>query len=161
MPSEEKQKNLAEIKATSIEFKISEISMRKYFENDYREEGLLKKDLNKGRHKIGVAYEIDPDKNSVVIHLKINYIVNDIEVYGIHSVHKYIIKNFKKKIPQENEQFSFPDPVIGNFLSIAMGSTRGMIVAANKNPAYTDYFLPLLEIPKIIKQLKSKPTKQS
>ena len=139
----------------SIRFRLLEIKKIRFYQNNYLDLGLIKEDVQKGNMKIGVNFKIVPDEETISLFLKMDFCHTEHELFGIETVHKYKIKDFKHAIQyNENKTFNVPDEIMKLWIGIAISDTRGMLVILNSGSDYSRIILPLINLDAFLRSIK-------
>lgn len=142
-----------------LEFRIVSIKKQSYFQNEYSKYGLGTSDIKKGFVKVKTNVQ-NENKNGVVsIILNIVFGTNKgkkyYELFGIEAVHNFQIRNFAKIFSNvQKDSFNIPDELMIMFLNISLSGTRGMIVALNTNPDYSNIILPIINPKDLLEEIK-------
>lgn len=145
----------------NIDFKIAEIKKITFFEKDFNQYELKSADLKKGTCNIGFNVVPDYEEGTISIPFRANFYVksgdNDFELFGIETIHRFKIKKFAQHFKKdENDKVDIPDEFVGKLLGIAVGGTRGMLVALNTVAKYNKILLPLIDTSKLLGLMKKK-----
>lgn len=146
-------------KETKIEYRIAEIKKLRHCENDYHNFGLTESDIKRSKFGLGISLGIEGENGFLSFKIKAHFLCphqdKEIELFGLESLFKFQIKEFKKHFLKKSpDEFSIPDPLMLNLLNIAISGTRGMLAVLNTNPSYINYTLPLLNPVQILKSLQ-------
>ncbi|MFA4839533.1 MAG: hypothetical protein WC703_08670 [Candidatus Neomarinimicrobiota bacterium] len=148
-----------------IQFKLVEIRKNNFVQNDYREFGFSENDVLHGQGRLNVKFELVPNEEFFSIILNMDYLKNDHVLFGIETLHKYGVKNFRSALNfKESGQFTVSDDVMKLWLQIAINDTRGMLVILNSDHEYSKIIMPLIDLNAFIQSLKgnkSEDVKQS
>jgi len=149
----------------TIQFRIIEIKKINYVRNDYLQFGYGLNDIINGEVKIGVKLELEPNHETFSIFLNMEYVKEENLLFGVESLHKYHIINFKNALKfQDNGQYQVNDEVMKLWLQVAINDTRGMLVILNSDHEYSKIIFPLIDLNAFIQSLKgnkSEDVKQS
>ncbi|PIS30351.1 MAG: hypothetical protein COT43_02030 [Candidatus Marinimicrobia bacterium CG08_land_8_20_14_0_20_45_22] len=138
-----------------IQFKLVEIRKNNFVQNDYREFGFSENDILLGQGRLNVKFELVPNEEIFSIILNMDYIKDDHVLFGIETLHKYGIKDFRTVLNfKESGQFTVIDDVMKLWLQIAINDTRGMLVILNSDHEYSKIIMPLIDLNSFIKSLK-------
>ncbi len=154
----------AKQKTFRVEYKLAEIKKIYHYERDFAEYGLAKKDIARGRFEVSINLGLDGVKGMVTFKIKADYAhplgEENIQLFGIITSFNFKIKYFKRTFKTEApDKYNIPNPIMINFLDIALSGTRGMLAALNTNPSYANFYLPVMDHIKLIKQLKEQTNK--
>lgn len=139
----------------SISFSLLEIKKIRFYQSNYLDFGLSKEDVLKGNLKIGVNFELSPNEEIISLFLKLDFCHADHELFGIETIHKYKIKDFKNTIQyDENKTFNVPDEIMKLWIGIAISDTRGMLVILNSDSEYSRIILPLINLDAFLRSIK-------
>ena len=139
----------------SISFSLLEIKKTRFYQSNYLDFGLSKEDVLKGNLKIDVNFELSPNEETISLFLKLDFCHTDHELFGIETVHKYKIKDFKNAIQyDENKTFNVPDEIMKLWIRIAISDTRGMLVILNSDSEYSRIILPLINLDAFLRSIK-------
>ncbi len=139
----------------SIRFRLLEIKKNRFYQSNYLDFALSKEDVLKGNLKIGVNFELSPNEETISLVLKLDFCHADHELFGIETVHKYKIKDFKNAIQyDENKTFNVPDEIMKLWIGIAISDTRGMLVILNSDSDYSRIILPLINLDAFLRSIK-------
>lgn len=139
----------------SIRFRLLEIKKIRFYQSNYLDFGLSKEDVLKGNLKIGVNFELSPNEEIISLFLKLDFCHADHELFGIETIHKYKIKDFKNTIQyDENKTFNVPDEIMKLWIGIAISDTRGMLVILNSDSEYSRIILPLINLDAFLRSIK-------
>ena len=139
----------------SIRFRLLEIKKIRFYQSNYLDFGLSKEDVLKGNLKIGVNFELSPNEETISLFLKLDFCHTDHELFGIETVHKYKIKDFKNAIQyDENKTFNVPDEIMKLWIGIAISDTRGMLLILNSYSEYSRITLPLINLDAFLRSIK-------
>ncbi len=139
---------------------LLEIKKIRFYQSNYLDFGLSIEDVLKGNLKIGVNFELSPSEETISLFLKLDFCHTEHELFGIETVHKYKIKDFKNAIQyDDNKNFNVPDEIMKLWLSIAISDTRGMLVILNADHEYSKIIIPLIHLDTFMKSLKEKQKK--
>lgn len=146
-----------------IQYRIEEITIVDYNSTDPQcvtNRGDLK------NTDVAVTAEIRIDKKKGTIEIIIDAVFSigkgdsRQELFRIKSSHIFMIRDFNKTFTiKKNNQVNIPDPLIMNFIGVAVSGTRGMIAARNQYHEYKDIILPLIDVKPMIEDIKKKQTK--
>jgi len=145
-----------------IEFKLIDLEIKSFSEKNFAEYGLTSADFKVakvGTCNIGFNLKIDNKKGLIALPMIVEFFLGlnnkSYKLFSIETVHTFKLKKvgdlFKKN---ENDQYNMPDAFISHILGIAIGGTRGMLVASNKIPEYKKIMLPLIPTSHLIDSYK-------
>lgn len=142
-----------------IQYRIEEINVVDYKATDPQcitNHG----DLKNTNIAVTTAIIIDGKKGTIEIIIDAVFSIgkgnSSRELFRIKSSHIFMIKDFKKIFPvNKDDQVDIPDPLIMNFIGMAVSGTRGMLVARNQYHEYKDIILPLVDIKPTMAGLKN------
>lgn len=142
---------------TKIEFKIEEIKILNFFENDPSNFNINKSQYNAADVDIGFNLKInDKDENidiilKTIFHLKEN---KNIVFFGLNSLFRYKIANFSKSIKKIGNNYQIPDKFLKILLELSLSGTRGMIVPLLSIQEYKHLILPIIDPMNLLKNIK-------
>ena len=152
-------------KKMGVFFKLHNADIIEYSEKNFSEYGFKATDVKKGPCEIGFNIKGSPKKGLISIFLMAKFYLKqnkkNYELFTIETVHKFKIKNFSATFKPNKKGkmlYNMPDMFVKHILGIAIGGTRGMLIASNKNPRYKNIILPLLDISKLLDSYKRKIT---
>jgi len=138
-----------------IEFRVTEIKVVSYNRYDYQSFGYKLEDIVGGSVRIGVRFELEPDKEIFSILLKMEYIKDDNILFECESLHKIMIKDFINALKlTKTGQFEVDDEVMRLWLQISINDTRGMLIVLNSDSDYSGIVVPLVDLNTLINSLK-------
>ena len=148
-------------KKKSIAFGIADISKVNHWEKDPKIFDLTASNLKKAEMEMGVNIKFDADNGMIIFGIKVKLSHRtpevDIDLFGIETLYKFKVKNFKKYFKTDKPNtWNIPDPFMANLLMIATCGTRGMLSVLNTNPAYKGHILPLINPIEFIKKFKGR-----
>jgi len=142
-----------------IEFRIDEIAKISHVERDPIDYGLSVSDLKKENMQVSVNLSIDDKKGKISFKIKAQFMHSngkeEVDLFGIESLYRFKIKNFKQFKTDKPEDFDIPDRFMSDLFTISICGTRGMLAVLNTNPAYKNFVLPLMDPLQIVKELHS------
>lgn len=143
----------------SVQFRIEELRKIRYFENNHEDYGITEK-IDLASIKVDAGFEISEELESLVIKLKVVFLKSPEEenqqLFGIETLSRYRIKDFKKYFKEGDKTFGFPEKALIHFIALSISSTRGMLAVLNTNPAYQHMILPPLDPKPFIENLSKK-----
>lgn len=143
----------------SIGIAINSISEREFTFTDKNLKSLDVKLLSLGFH---LDFKVDFKKSffTVIFTVIYNYghIENEIQLLNFTTITRFKVKGLKKIVKFEegnDHKFQIPDPLIETFVGAAISSTRGMLAYKLSDTILSDYYLPLIDVQKILKSYES------
>jgi len=144
-----------------ISYRIGSIRTNEFYEKDYTEYGIKEEELKGGHCNIGFGLKVEAEKGRLIFPMKVDFYVKGDEkarLFGVQTVHSFIIKDFKKQIIQDKQgKYDLPDYLIERLLGIVLGGTRGILVASVTIPEYKKIILPLIDTKKLMIEMKKNP----
>ena len=140
-----------------VEFKINDITLKRFSETDFKNYGLKESDLDNGGCNIGFKIAVDNNNKMIALSILAEFFadVKDNILFSIETVHEFKIKYFNRLFKkQEGGLYDIPDAILMHLLGIAIGGTRGMIVASVQIPQYKKIFLPLITTSQLLDAYK-------
>ena len=145
----------------TIYFRIEEIRKISHFENNFLDLGFKKTDLKKFNFEILLGLGIDGDEGNISQIIKTRFFikvgVDEKDLFGLESLHKYKIKDFKSLFGSKScDKYQIPDNLMTTFLGISISGTRSMLAVLNTVPEYSKIFLPPINPLKLLETIKTK-----
>lgn len=142
-----------------IYFNIDSIRKISHFENNFRDFGLDKTNLDQYKFNFNVGLRINSEEGSITYQIKVSFHIEidseKYDLFGIETAHKFIIKDFKKLFSKSDcDEFSIPDDLMTNVLSISISGTRSMLAALNSTPEYTKILVPPIDPKDVLEKIK-------
>ena len=157
-----------ELKETldTVKFKIIDIEIKSFSETDYKEFGLEESNIKEGGCNVGFNLNIDDKKGIIALPILAEFFPNkkkkECKLFSIETVHRFKLKDFKELLKKnKNGLYNLPDSLLLHLLGIAIGGTRGMIVASIKIPEYKKIILPLVITSHLLDIYKQQAKKDS
>ena len=148
-------------KEKTFTFRLISNKIISYSENSMEKNGINPNELKNVKTYLEVKLGFNIEKEIIGFLIKTDFFYgtgeNKIDLINIETVHQFKVIDFKKhfEISKDNK-VNIPDQLMSTFLGIAISGTRGMLTASIKSQEYKNFIIPLMDIKKMIEQLKTK-----
>jgi hypothetical protein len=144
--------------AVGVGIAISSIKEEEFKFSDNNLDSIDSKLLSLGYH---LGFNVDVKKSSFTVKFTVVYNYDnenknkkDIQLLKFTTLTKYKVKGLKKIVnfdQEEDDKFEIPDPIMITFVGAAISSTRGMLAYKLSGTILSDYYLPLIDVQKLLK----------
>lgn len=152
MPEEKEEIKIRIKKIRELEFSYKEIL-------DEVDEIEFGKNLFFG---LNFLYEPDLDKNTFTLKTHIKYTLKDqrepVLVFLNEIVFDVLGLNDAVKFKKDSNEFEINNNLLIPLISVAIGTTRGMIVSKTIGKKINDFPVPMLNPEEVLKQINKRPT---
>jgi len=142
--------------AVGVGIAISSIKEEEFKFSDNNLDSIDSKSLSLGFH-LGFNVDIKESFFTVKFTIVYNYnnkSDNNIQLLKFTTLTKYKVKGLKNIVKfdeEDDDKFEIPDPIMITFVGTAISSTRGMLAYKLSGTILSDYYLPLIDVQKLLK----------
>ena len=135
------------------EIKVHKFNLREISANEWKEF-----DAGQLKLTIGFNFNSDVENNIFVVHLMALYTYpfqnDDEEIFDSEISVGFEFDNLSDVVEiQKDGGYNIEDNLVSNFLSVTIGTARGVIFTRTQNSFINKFYLPILDIDKILNDL--------
>jgi len=142
-----------DVSSDNIKMRLDSVSELGFSINPgFLEEGTKGSDI-----QLGFSTSIDPDidKNTIALTFGVRFLTQQNTL--LEAIYKFVFSVLDlSKLVQHNEDGSITvDHIIPHFLSVAVGTMRGVLVVKTAGTSLSKYLLPMVDVNQLCKMLSS------
>lgn len=142
-----------------LAYRVDSIEIVNHSEKNFSEYGLKKSQIKNGDCEIGLNIQIDPEKGSIAIPIKVvvhsEHEGSRYELFSNEVIYTFKVKNFKEQLnTNEQGQYDIPDTFMRTLIGATVGGMRGIMVALTTIDEYKKIILPLIDTSTLFEVVK-------
>ena len=146
-------------KKPKIQYRINEIKRISHFENNARDLGLEKKDVDTGLVRINLEILVNEKNNLVKFKAEVVFFVKtdekEIDLFGVTTMNKFEIKNMANVFERNNNnKLIIPEDFMKIMLNVIIGNARGILSVSNTNEEYLRIYLPPVNLQTLLQSVE-------
>jgi hypothetical protein len=114
---------------------------------------IIEKDLH---IEIGFNFQIKKDVNEFIIKTLILYLFKKDEILKYENQTFFSVLNIDQVVTSDNDKINIKDEFLLSLLSVAIGTTRGMMIKNTMGKKINEFPLPILNSEELLDKIKEK-----